>query len=396
MKKIESIDYWHKLIVSGTSFDPILVRKMYKSLETEYPMVSTMMLEQTCNLDCEHCFFKPERSSTAISAENQLETILENIALQLPKNASIVDGGRILRQWHIPLLEKLRLLRKDISIGVVDNGSYLHLKEKIYQSSFRFDWMDISIDGTKEFHNKQRRSTTAYAEAIKGLEHARNFIVGKNKGGKITSLFSASKINYSSLAKAAEHLFERKLVDEFHITPVSPVFRNTHVIMEKKEFTEYWSQMKQVFEMGRKYGVEVFTRIYQAHDIELLATVVGKQKILHALQDVENISVGRGCIRFVVDNVPVIYVPLSICPSETFFISPDGYYRLAYSIQFTLNELHKGISANGENTKPYTVAKIKNDSQFTQLYKQGAIQWKNNFGMQYLKQEFDLFNSFKS
>lgn len=56
MKKIESIDYWYKLIVNSPLFDGYIVQKMYKSLQSEYPAISTIMLEQTCNLNCRHCF----------------------------------------------------------------------------------------------------------------------------------------------------------------------------------------------------------------------------------------------------------------------------------------------------------------------------------------------------
>lgn len=396
MKKTESIDYWHALMFSETQYNASIVEKMYSSLKTEYPGVCTMMLEQTCNLDCEHCFFKPEKSSKFISEQNGLQNVLKSIAMQLEPGTSLVDGGRILRDWHISLLEDLRKLRPDLFIGMVDNGTYLKLEKEILKSTFKFDWIDISIDGTKEVHNRQRRNEKAFDIAIKGLTEARRFILPKDKGGKVTSLFSSSKLNYADMSKTAKFLFERNLVDEFHITPVSPVFRNTQIIMELSEFKVYWKNLKKTFELGKKHNVSVFTRNYQLNDMRLLAQVVGKKKMLTALQDSNSISVGRGCIEFVIDNIPVIYVPLSICPSETFLIGADGYYRAAYAIQFTLDELHKGISIYNENTKPFTVSKVTPDSSYRDLYQQGAQQWKKNFGMDHLQNEFNFFNSLRN
>ncbi len=395
MKKIESIDLWYKIMFSGTSFDQKMISKMYTSLKTEYPMICTAMLEQACNLDCQHCFFKPEKSSMKVSQNCNLEAKLKTIVSQLPRNASVVDGGRILRGWHIPLLEKLRSIRSDISIGMVDNGTYLRLSEELLASPFRFDWIDISIDGTEETHNRQRRSDTAYATAIAGLERAKEFTVSPDEGGKVTSLFSASKLNYTSLTEAAQFLFEKQLVDEFHITPVSPVMRNLDTIMGIEEFRVYWQQVKEVFALGEKYGIAVFTRMYQAADMQLLAQTIGAAKLKQSFMAVDTIAVGTGCIRIIVEDVPVIYVPLSICPSETFLINPDGYYRLAYSIQFSLAELHFGQSEYGENTIPYTVGEIKEGSSFKSLYQQGVLQWKDHFGFEYLKQEFGLFQSLK-
>lgn len=282
----------------------------------------------------------------------------------------------------------MRSLRKDVTIGMVDNGTYLKLSKQLLESTFRLDWIDVSIDGTEKEHNLQRNDDKAYAIAIEGLIHARKYI---SKKGKVTSLFSASNINYYSLSAAANFLFERNLVDEFHITPVSPVFRNKHTLMNIEDFKVYWEEVRKTFILGERYGVKVFTRMYQVSDMKLLAETVGSKKLMKAFRDTGRLAVGRGCIRFVVDSVPVIYVPLSICPSETFLINPDGYYRLAYSIQFTLDELHKGVSANGENTVPYTVAKIQNDSVYKKLYAIGAAQWQTNFGMQYLNEEFNFF-----
>lgn len=396
MKKVESIDYWHELMFSRSQYDTSVAERMYSSLKTEYPGVCTMMLEQTCNLDCEHCFFKPEKTSKNISEQNDLQNVLKSITLQLEPGTSIVDGGRILRNWHISLLEDLRKLRKDLSIGMVDNGTYLKLEKEILQSTFRFDWIDISIDGTKETHNRQRRNPNAFDTAIKGLREARRFIAPKNKGGKVTSLFSSSKLNYYDLSAAANFLFERNLVDEFHITPVSQVFRNKEIVMELAEFKAYWEELKKTFQLGKEKNVSVFTRIYQLNDMKLLAQVVGKNKILKALQNLNSVSVGRGCIEFLIDGVPVIYVPLSICPSETFLIGADGYYRAAYAIQFTLDELHKGKSIYNEDTKPFTVSKITPDSSYRDLYQQGVRHWKAAFGLDYLQNEFNFFSSLRN
>lgn len=396
MKTKESIDYWYDLMLSGKSFDSIKVEKLYANLKTEYPGACTIMMEQVCNLDCEHCFFKPEKSSKKISDENNFSEIITSIVKQLPFGTALVDGGRVLRNWHIPLLVNLRKIRKDIPIGMVDNGTYLKLEKEILQSNLKFDWIDISIDGTRDVHNRQRRNDKSFDVAIKGITEARRFITPKNKGGKVTSLFSSSKLNYHDMVPAAKYLFERNLIDEFHITPVSPVFRNKEIVMGLDEFNIYWQQLKKTFNAGQKNNTSVFTRIYQLDDIKLLGAVVGKKKLLKAFQDTASILVGRGCIEFVIEDIPIIYVPLSICPSETFLIGPDGYYRAAYAIQFTLDELHKGVSIYKEDTRPFTISKITPESSYSELYKKGVKQWQQNFGITHLQKEFNFFSSLLS
>lgn len=371
-----------------------LIKGMIACLLNESPALCSLILERACNLDCLHCFFKKEFSSAKISRENALEDKISKIVSQLPKQASVIHEGRILKNWHLPILKRLKEKRSDLSFGLIDNGSYLLQKNSLIENNFLFDWIDISVDGPESIHNWQRQNDNAFKMAITGLKEARKYTAPKNKGGKVTSLFTATSINCHYLSETARLLMSEQLIDEFHITPASAVSsKNEEVVMKDGDWLAFWKQFKKTKEIGANYGIEVYLKIYKLEDLIKLTTAVGLSEFLKNFNDEKTIRVDRGSISFIIDGLRVLYIPLSICSSETFIIDADGKYRLAYSIEYTLSELNTGRDLKGNDISAYTVSEINEDSSFRALYKKGARQWLANFGLKNLEQEIYFFRN---
>lgn len=396
MRKISSIDYWYFLMTNtiSNSEKKTLINEMIKKLVLEYPRLCSLILERTCNLHCAHCFFQEEKSSSKISQHIDLESKILNITTQLPKNSSVIHEGRILQNWHIPILKKINNLRSDISTGLIDNGSYLMHEKSLRKNDFLFNWIDISLDGPKEIHNIQRQNDKAFDMAINGLKRAKEFIIPRSKGGKITSLFTATKINFRHLFETANLLMKDGLIDELHVTPASKVIsKNNEIVIDDNNWSIFWKQFKKTKKLGDNLGVGVYLRLYQLEDVIKLSNVLGKKIFLKDFDNSDSVLVDNGSISFIVNNIRITYIPLSICSSETFVIDADGKYRLAYCIQYTLEELNRGLDCKGNNITPYTVKELKLNSDYKHLYEQGARQWISNFGNQSLEEELKFFNS---
>jgi MoaA/NifB/PqqE/SkfB family radical SAM enzyme len=396
MRKLESIDYWYYLMTGNNSKTEKqwLIRKMTTCLQNEYPTLCSLVLERTCNLNCLHCFFQKEQSSAKVSKATELETKILNIVSQLPKNAAVIHEGRILQKWHIPILKRLKEERNDISFGLIDNGSYLLQKDHLNKNNFLFDWIDISIDGIKSIHNQQRQSDKAFDMAITGLKEARKYTTTKNNGGKVTSLFTATRINCHCLSKTARLLMSQNLIDELHVTPASEVVsKNKKIVMNSNDWSIFWEQFKEIKAIGDNHGIGVYLKLYKLDDVIKLSKVIGKQKFLKNFNDPKTVMVDRNSISFMVDDIRILYIPLSICQSETFVIDSDGKHRLAYCIEYTLKELNEGKDFKGNDISAYTVLEIKKDSSFKRLYRKGAKQWINNFGLKNLEQEIYFFKN---
>jgi hypothetical protein len=68
---------------------------------------------------------------------------------------------------------------------------------------------------------------------------------------------------------------------------------------------------------------------------------------------------------------------------------------MAYCLKYTLEELNCGISKEGKDTKPYTVARLGPDSNFHDLFKIGVDRWMGTFGNDYLKKEWGMFQELR-
>lgn len=401
---IESVDYWYQLMTSTVQSADIVSAMVY-ALERENPRICSLIMERACNLQCRHCIFQREKTSVAISQAAGLTRVAQNIVSQMDKNPLVVHEGRILRPWHLDTFSAIRVVRPDARIGLIDNGTFVHCEEDFLRRGLQLDWMDISIDGTKEIHNLQRHSQVAFDQAMEGIRHAREYIQPACDGGKLTSLFTVTNPNFADVYNTAALLLKENLVDEFHITPFSPVRSEIAPLFFCPRYKDgivddcavWWREVQRVWnEFQNEEKNRIFVRVYQHADLEKIARTVGSEKFWAAFTDLETVRVDQGSISFVIDGVRITYVPLSICPSETFVIDADATYRMAYCLQHTLAELRAGKSVGGRDIRAYTVASLNFESNFRQSFKQGAKQWMDNFGHIYLQEEFELFRKIKN
>lgn len=427
-----SSDYWYSRVIENIAekSPEELEKKMVEALKAELPMMCSVVMERACFYECNHCIFKKEESSQEESNKIGLDNIINNIVDQMPNQETsprdtdekpmFVHNGRILREWHLDIFKNIKERRPDVEIGLIDNGAYTNYLDKFKEKNIKLNWIDISVDGIKEFHNLQRNSLVAFDRMMNGLRHAREVIIPSEEGGKVTSLFTLTNLNYQdkNIEKTVEMLFSdgSPLIDELHISTMSP-FREELAQFEisphyregdVEEFKEAWEQIKNIFD---KYGYDkndkqrIFLKIYRHEDVEKLAYAVGAEKFMDAVslkrgKDVESkkeplVGVDIGHVEFVVDGVPVTFFPFSTWPQETFFIDADGACRTAFSSAFTLKELKSGRDTGGNNLMGYTVDYLNKNSDFIKTYQKEVDQWMEFKGRDFLREEVEMFERIK-
>lgn len=369
---MKAIDKWFQMMISDY-ISQKNISGFEKSLGKEYPKICSLIMERTCNLNCKHCFFQKEKSSRAMSENKCLEQKVLNIVSQLPKKSFIVHEGRILQEWHIPVMKKIKELRPDIQIGLLDNGSYFRHEKSLKENNLLFDWIDISLDGMKKAHNLQRNSNKSFEEAIVGLREARSY------AKKVTSLFTLTKINFFDFEKTANYLLDNNLVHEIHVTSASEVVtKGSRFILD--DYDVFWNQYRKV-SLDREG--KIFLRFYKLEDLKKFILTTGGNKI-----EKDSVLVDSCCVSFLIDSFRVEYVPMSMCIAETFLIDADATYRLPYCMQYKLEEL--------TNNKNYNVSELEVNSNFRELYSLGAKKWFSLYGKGELKKEHlflsNLFN----
>ncbi len=375
--KATAIDLWYRRIILDEA-NPGFMDELSQALIHEPPTTLSWVGERTCNLQCGHCIFQAEHSSQKTSHAAEIELIVPNIASQYGAG-SFVHEGRILSNWHVPVLQRVREVNSALQVGLIDNGTYLRVSE-LRDSGFKLDWLDISVDGTERVHNLQRANGKSYAQALQGLREAPKY------AKKVTSLFTATKNNHHNVLESIKMLFENTdQLDEVYVIPISPTRPDLKLIeCDEREFSEVWSQVTKAQEL---YPGKVFFRMYRIADFEKFARVIGQEKFHDAFLEPSNVRVGVARVDLKVDDVPVSYFPLSIGINETTVIDADGYYRAPYSIGFTLVEHANGVSATGEDLRSYTIAKLTPQSRFSALYEKGVSHWLSHFAMTELEKE---------
>ncbi len=373
-----ALDYWFAIAVLGDR-RPELVENMYKALAEETPPILSVVGERTCNLQCEHCIFQPEPSSGKISNTSGLTEAVGTIIRQMGPDPIVVHEGRIFRPWHLDWLKAIREIRPDSRVGMIDNGTFLRYKDVIAASGFAFDWLDISIDGPEEVNNRQRGSARSFRDAMNGIANARQFVVS---GGRVTSLFTLTAVNYSAVLETCRVLPQE--IDEWHITTLSPARPEiAGLAVSDEQFAIAWQQA-----VVASRERQVFFRIYVNEDVSKLAKAAGKKKLAEAFR---NAKVADVAVLLILDGVQVIYCPTSIVVGEEFILDADAYHRMPYAIAYTLEELRLGKSRFGEDLRKYTVGPVNSSTDLRFSLQKCVPQWKTKFGLGALIREIEMF-----
>lgn len=402
--RLSAIDAWYASCIdpqNSTIGAAELYGDMIASLQSEVPATLEVTFERTCNLQCAHCVYDPERSSRTISEKCGLSEILLNIVRQLPRENDppflrrpvFIHGGRILRTWHLDILRRVRELRPDIDISLIDNGTYVAYLDEFAQSGFRFNWLDLSVDGLEETHNRQRDpqgkfrgESSPWNVVMNGFKHAREVVIPYEEGGTISALMTLTRLNSGDIEGLADFVFENKLADEVHYCPMSPErAENFTIELDEEEFGHAWSELVGVFQ---RHGSErVFFKLFQLEDIKKLERAVGSHALWTALTGESVRTFVEGNVIFEVEGVVVSFFPVSIWPHEAFFVDADGVNRVAHAQKFTLDELRRG---SGE-TAAYTVAALTAREDYPSAHRRAVRHWWEHFGTAHYMNELEYF-----
>lgn len=388
---MSSIKQWKKAVLDdGDNHSDI-----HSSLHKEIPNIVCGVFERTCNLQCTHCLFQEEQSSLRESLNNNYQACAENLILQIPEEGpeqpAFLHEGRIVSPWHIDLFQTVQEERPDINLGLIDNGSYTKLLDVFEDKDVSLDWMDISIDGVRKNHNKNRDpiEQESFDEALNGLHQARKIV-----DGRVTSLMTLQSINYADIPEIADILFQQNpsfpdenLADEMHITFMVPHLRRNHAIdVEQRHVNKIWEDVKSTVHEHRTTVDKVFFKVYGHQHLELLAEAVGNKKFLEALECAET---KRGAIIPEIDGVPIHIYPYSIFPQECLFLDADSTQRVAHSQSMKLQELHRP-----ENDH-YTIQRLKDDLDYKDAHREAVEHWWHHFGSDYIESELAVIQRIK-
>lgn len=172
-------------VISEYSDDELLNLYMLnwvKKANQNNTLLLTIAPTMACNFLCEYCFEKKYRSSSVMS-DNMIDKLFQLIEASGCKNVNISwFGGEPLIAMDV--IKKINIMLKEkeikISQSIVTNG-YLFNEEAIkYFHSVNLESIQITLDGTKETHNKKRPHKTnadSYSVIMKNIDTLYNYCI---------------------------------------------------------------------------------------------------------------------------------------------------------------------------------------------------------------------------
>lgn len=368
-----AIDAWFAHVIYGEECEKELVAQ----LRTEVPPMLSWISRGGCAVQCEHCIFPVE------SAKGQVElpSAQALIALlgQLTGPGILVHEGRTLLRPQIPVLAAIR--RAGHRIALINNGLYTRLLSLCEQQEFVVDTLDISVDGTPAVHNTQRNHARAWEWAMEGLSNAGRILTPE---GTLTSLFTLTRLNCDVVCDAGELLIDR--IDEWHFTTMSLRHGIEHLRADKRSLESALHQL-----LGVRWGKPVKLRTYSLEDFVWLLEILGREtarKALAAAQVVDN--------AIVLDiGLPLYFYPKSLAPNETIVVDADAWWRFAYCIQYTLEELKAGQDARGRDISHFTIMHMSDVSDLRTQFARATNTWWRAMGQQCLAAEQSALQHFR-
>lgn len=227
---MEPIEIWNRLINSDSTRQEMQMR-LEDIYRNNQPYIAEIIMNSYCPNSCLHCIYPPDyhehnRNLTLENWKKAFISIYENLKIK----RFIFDG----RSLNKDCLHAIRFLRKsfgDVQIGLITDGiSISPFVEDLKEHPP--DWLDVSLDGLKEDHDKQRNHPGAFDQSMDILMDLK----ASGQFDKINILTCLTAINIGSVTGMVRFL-NKQGFKNFFITPVTVLdgFRPSAQLMPDKD-----------------------------------------------------------------------------------------------------------------------------------------------------------------
>ncbi|MBF0483235.1 MAG: radical SAM protein [Candidatus Omnitrophica bacterium] len=166
-----------------------------------------------CNLNCEHCGAKDETYQSELSTKD-LKKFIDDIARYRVEFFMATGGEPFLRNDLFEVFAHAK--ERKLHTGVATNGFFIN-EQNVSDVDRFFESIMISIDGTREVHNKIRRNPQAFDKAMQALS-----LLKKKSRAYLTASTTITKSNVGDLQLLAKKIAELK-PDQWRITSIMPI-----------------------------------------------------------------------------------------------------------------------------------------------------------------------------
>jgi len=173
--KGENVDYLGDENVKQQVLDKVyslLVEKSYNNGKgLSYPITSSLRINNYCNFNCVHCYVEKKKQEISL---DDFKIVIDNLN-DLQIKLCILTGGETL--LHPQLFELLDYAQKNYDGDLILNTNGFLLSEDIAKklADYNLLHLHLSLDGTKDIHNKIRQNNQSFDKVIEATKTAQKY-----------------------------------------------------------------------------------------------------------------------------------------------------------------------------------------------------------------------------
>ena len=193
------IDAWSDALRAPGASDALaILAEVYRSRR---PRELEVIFTGVCPFACRHCIYPEDYAKYNRSpVSNALSRALIALGAKWDID-TLFYAGRSVTEAGARLLVEARHAWPAARIGMVDNGiSIMPHRERMIEAGL--DWIDISLDGEREDHDRQRGRSGSFDKAVEGLTR----IVRERWAPRVHVLSCITALNVASLPRMIARL----------------------------------------------------------------------------------------------------------------------------------------------------------------------------------------------
>ncbi len=192
--------------------------KTKKNMPVSPPTYVLWDCTRRCNLQCVHCGASKEKYANELSTDEILH-VIDDLAKMKVNMFAVTGGEPLLRNDLFEIL--CHASKKGIVTGIASNGFLITKDVAAKIKDIGVSSIQISIDGTKETHNKIRNSPSSFDKAVSAITY---LIEAKIPLIQVATTITTS--NISELDEIKQLLLKLK-VKHWRIGIIMPIGRAT-------------------------------------------------------------------------------------------------------------------------------------------------------------------------
>ncbi|MGE5140647.1 MAG: radical SAM/SPASM domain-containing protein [Rudaea sp.] len=230
--------------------------------EATSPPFLVLFVNSICNMKCEHCFYWRSLNQRDDMTKDEIFALSDSLGRI--ENLNLSGGEPFLRKDLSEICRHFIRQNQVRQIYVPTNGWYTdktvkNITEILEEKDLDLFAVELSLDGTAEFHDKFRVAPGAFNHAMKTYD-ALAEIQARDPRLRIHSISTATNVNIDEIRKLTTLLFERcPKMDHHNLAIIRGDRKNPSLLLpDLKKYEELYEYMRRLWmprESGRYGGM---------------------------------------------------------------------------------------------------------------------------------------------